>query len=134
MALDFDLVEWGPREEQAGRYLRSLRGLRNFLSLPWTMEWAELQDAVVGAGICANENPVPALLRYAEGRRPTQLDLEWAQAIDKRLRKPSKSAKQGRADLALTFAKDLARLDELHRVERLGESGLLPDLIGQIRE
>src|SRR5690606_34260599 len=105
-----------------------LRRLRQFQDLPWTSCWHRLQAEVAAAGIPMRDNPVPALLRHAGGRSPLGLDVAWAQTIDRSLRR------DGRADLALTLASNIRRLDALHARAELAGSGLLPPLIGPIRE
>lgn len=133
IALDLDAIDWGGQVGQAPRYIKSMRGLRQFRLLPWTPPWGALQAAVVAAGVGMAENPVPALLAQAQGRRPQDLDLAWARAIDNQLRRPNSLSKHGRADLALTFARNVARLDALHIVPALADSGVLPPRIGPIR-
>ena len=53
------------------------------------------------------DNPIPALLRQADGRGPREIGAEWADAAMRAHRRA------GRADLALTLRANLARLDAL---------------------
>jgi len=106
----------------------SITRLREFHDLPWTPAWRQLQAVIVAAKAPMRDNPIPALLRRAGGRNPLELDLALAQAIDRSLRR------DGRADLALTFASDIGRLDALHARARVRPSGLLPRRFGPIRE
>ena len=92
------------------------------------LAFGQLQTAVVAAGVSMRDNPTPALLRRAGGRDPLELDLAWAREVDRSLRR------DGRADLALTFARNIGRLDALHALAELAQSGLLPPRFGPIRE
>ena len=121
-------LDWGRNANQAPTHEKVLRRLREFHDLPWTPAWRRLQAAVVAAGVSMRDNPIPALLRRAAGLDPLELDLAWAWAVDRSLRRA------GRADLALTFARDLGRLDALHARAELARSDLLPPPFGPIRE
>lgn len=121
-------LDWGRHADRAQAHEEVLRRLRDFHDLPWTPGWRQLQAAVVAAGVPMRDNPIPALLRRAGGRDPLELDLAWARAVDRSLRR------DGRADLALTFARDLGHLDALHARAELAQSGLLPPRFGPIRE
>jgi hypothetical protein len=121
-------LDWGRNADQAPTHEGTVGRLRAFHDLPWTPAWRRLQTAVVAAGVSMRDNPIPALLRRAGSRDPLELDLAWARAVDRSLRR------EGRADLALTFANDLGRLDALHARAELARSGLLPPRFGPIRE
>ncbi|WP_127902402.1 hypothetical protein [Solirhodobacter olei] len=133
LTYDFEQIDWGLVQAKVNRYKSSLRALRDFLFLAWTPDWTALQEAVVRAGVSSVDNPVSALLGYAQGRSPAELDLAWAVGVDRDLRRCSTHAPYGRADLALTFARNIARLDALHGIETVRATDLLPSLIGPIR-
>jgi hypothetical protein len=123
-----DGLDWGRHASRASDHEDVLRRLRDFHDLPWTPAWRRLQSAVVAAGVPMRDNPIPALLRPAEGRDPLELDLAWAREIDRSLRRA------GRADLAVTFVSTIGRLDALHARGDLSRSGRLPPVVGTIRE
>jgi len=133
LALDFETIDWRGHRDQAGRYVRSLLQMREFRNLPWTPDWLALQRMIVAAGVCINDNPVPALLPWVEGLGPRDLTKPWAQKVDRWLRAPNALSHHGRADLAKTFARNIARLDRLHDIPRLAALGILPKPIGPIR-
>lgn len=108
LAADTTGLDWGRHASQAPTHQEVLRRLRAFRDLPWTPAWRTLQAAIVAAGVQMRDNPVPALLRRAGDREPMELDLVWARSVDRSLRR------DGRADLARTFGRDLERLDALH--------------------
>jgi hypothetical protein len=95
--------------------------------------WRTLQRAVVGAGVPMRDNPVPRLLPYVQGREPNGLDAAWAAETDRTLRSTLVHPPHGRADLAITFANNVGRLDRLHDHAALADSGLLPSRIGNYR-
>lgn len=121
-------LDWGRHADRASTHEKVVRRLRDFHDLPWTPGWRQLQAVIVAAKAPMRDNPIPALLRRARGRDPVELDRAWAQAVDRSLRR------DGRADLALTFANDIGRLDALHARAELAPSGLLPPRFGPIRE
>ncbi|MER2510354.1 MAG: hypothetical protein ABTQ27_16615 [Amaricoccus sp.] len=125
---DFNALDWGRHAPRAEEHILALSRLRAFEDLPWTPEWRRLQATVVEAGIAMRDNPVPALLRRADGCGPAALDIPWAVGIDRELRRA------GRADLARSFAAATRRLDALHAVPALAGSGLLPPVVGSVRE
>ena len=113
-------LNWGGHASRTDDHMEVLARLRAFEDLPWTPAWRRLQAAVVSAGVAMRDNPIPALLRRADGRDPAELDSAWAVEIDSGLRRAV------RFDLARTFAAATHRLDALHDVPALARSGLLP--------
>lgn len=133
LAQDFDLLDWSPFAGRATKYKLVLDRVRVFQGLPWTDDWRALQRAVVAAEVPMRENPIPRLLIYAKGRKPVDLDAAWAAETDRNLRSTLLHPPHGRADLALTFANNIHRLDRLHDIAALSGSGLLPPRIGDYR-
>jgi hypothetical protein len=131
---DLEALDWSPFSNREKTYKLVLDRLRVFRSLPWTKDWRALQRAVIEAGIPKTENPVPRLLPYAAGREPLELDAGWAAETDRALRSTFFNPPHGRADLALTFANNIRRLDRLHEFAAVADAGLLPPRIGAFRE
>jgi hypothetical protein len=134
LAQDFDTFDWSPFVGRAAAYKLVLERVRVFRDLPWTKDWWALQRAVVQAAVPMRENPVPRLLPYAAGREPRELDAAWAAETDRTLRSTLLHPPHGRADLALTFANNIRRLDLLHDIAVVAGSGLLPPPIGAYRK
>jgi hypothetical protein len=130
---DFVHLDWGPFAGRAKGYKLALDRLRVFRELPWTDGWRALQRVVIAAGVPMSQNPVPRLLPYAKGREPFQLDTPWAAETDRTLRSTLLNPPHGRADLALTFASNIRRLDALHGIGAVAASGLLPPQIEAYR-
>ena len=130
---DLGELDWGPFQNRAEAYILVLDRLRTFRQLPWTEEWMALQRVVVSAGVPMSQNPVPRLLSYVKGREPHQLDASWAAETDRNLRSTLLNPPHGRADLALTFANNIGRLDALHDIDAVATSGLLPPRISAYR-
>ena len=105
-----------PRE--MSHYRLVLLRLADRVDRAWTPGWRELQTRIVKAGVPRAENPVDILMSVAAdtGLEPWQLDREWAWAHERSLR----------ADLRLTFARNIARFDALRRIEAIAGAGLMP--------
>jgi len=105
-----------PREMY--HYRLVLLRLADRVDRAWTPGWRELQTRIVKAGVPRAENPVDILMSVAAdtGLEPWQLDREWAWAHERSLR----------ADLRLTFARNIARFDALRRIEAIAGAGLMP--------
>jgi hypothetical protein len=134
LAQDFGALDWSPFASRAADYKLVLDRVRVFRSLPWTDRWRALQHAVIEAEVPMRENPVPRILAHAAGREPHDLDAVWAADIDRSLRSTLLHPPHGRADLAVTFANTIRRLDGLHDIAALAGSGLLPPRIGLYRK
>ena len=126
----YDLCEHEPRRKI---HTKTIRNLLEFIELPWTPAWRDLQKVVTGTGITPRQNPVPKVLSWKPGIDPKRVKLEWAQRLDRDLRSTLKNPPHGRADLALTLARHLKAFDALHDIPAVAESGLLPPRIGPIR-
>jgi hypothetical protein len=133
LAQDLDAFDRSPFAGRAAAYRLVLERVRAFRDLPWTESWRTLQRAVVAAGVPMRDNPVPRLLPYAQGREPNDLDAAWAAETDRTLRSTLVHPPHGRADLAITFANNVGRLDRLHDQADVAGSGLLPSRIGNYR-
>jgi hypothetical protein len=133
LELAFDELDWGKFSNRSASHIKVLSRVRYLAQLPWTPIWSKLQTTVLDAGITTRENPVPALLAFADGRSPQSLDLRWAQDVDRKLRRTTPDQPHGRADLALTFARNVGRLDDLHSQPLFAAPHLLPPAIGTIR-
>ncbi|WP_108258123.1 hypothetical protein [Mangrovicoccus ximenensis] len=135
LELDPADIAWPGDQARQQDVARAFGSFRAFLLLPWSNGWFRLQLAIVAAEIPRKSNPVPLLLRHlaAEDLEPKELDLAWAQRVDRQLRSTVIHPPHGRADLALTFARHVGLLDELHNHPGIVRSGLLPPVIGQIR-
>jgi hypothetical protein len=133
LAQDLDAFDWSPFAGRAAAYKLVLDRVRVFRGLPWSDGWRALQRAVVAAGVPMRENPVPRLLPYARGREPVDLDAAWAAETDRTFRSTLVHPPHGRADLAITFANNVGRLDRLHDQAEVAGSGLLPSRIGDYR-
>jgi hypothetical protein len=131
--LAFDELDWGKFSNRSASHIKVLSRVRYLAQLPWTPIWSKLQTTVLDAGITTRENPVPALLAFADGRSPQSLDLRWAQDVDRKLRRTTPDQPHGRADLALTFARNVGRLDDLHSQPLFAAPHHLPPAIGTIR-
>lgn len=133
--LQADMSEYdlGAHEPRRKFHTNNVRNLREFVDLPWTPAWRELQKVVTGTGMTALKNPVPKVLSWHPGTDPDGLTLEWAQRLDRDLRSTLKNPPHGRADLAKTLARNLAAFDALHEISAVKGLGLLPALIGTIR-
>lgn len=130
---DMTAYDLGPHEPRRKVHTNNVRNLREFVELPWTPAWRELQKAVTGSGLTALDNPVPKVLAWNPGADPDGLTLEWAQRLDRELRSTLKNPPHGRADLARKLARHLAAIDALHKIPAVAGSGLLPPRIGPIR-
>ena len=126
----YDLGSHEPRRKV---HTDRIKNLRDFIELPWSPAWWELQSMVVGTGMTALDNPVPKVLSWKPGADPDSVTLEWAQRLDREFRSTLKNPPHGRADLAKTLARHLAALDALHDIPEVSGSGLLPPRIGPIR-
>lgn len=130
---DMSTCELGAHEPRRKVHTDKIRALRDFLELPWTPAWRELQGIVTGTGMTALDNPVPKVLSWNPGTDPDGLTLEWARRLDRELRSTLKNPPHGRADLAKTLARHLAAFDALHDIPVVTGSGLLPPRIGAVR-
>lgn len=130
---DMSAYDLGPHEPRRKIHADKIRALREFIELPWTPAWRELQVIVTGTGMPLLDNPVPKILSWNPGRDPDGITKEWAQILDRELRSTVKNPPHGRADLAKTFARHLAAFDALHDIPVVAGSGLLPPRIGPIR-
>jgi hypothetical protein len=130
---DISAYDIGHHEPRRKTHTNNIRNLREFMELPWTPAWRELQRLVTGAGMTALKNPVPKVLSWKPGTDPDGLTLEWAQQLDRHFRSTITSPPHGRADLAKTLARHLAAFDALHDIPAVAGSGLLPPRIGPIR-
>lgn len=133
LSVDLNSINWRNHAYQQDIHISKIKIMREWFSLPWTPEWHALQWAISRAGISAIATPVPKILKYTEGRNPGDLDLKWARETDRDLRSTIKNPPHGRTDLALTLCRNLKVLDELWSVPALARSGLLPDIIGNVR-
>lgn len=131
--VDATSLHFGRHERRRARYLGDVRALLTFIQLPWTPAWRELQNAVVKAGITHKDNVVPKILSWSPGTDPDGLTKEWAQRIDRNLRSSLKNPPLGRADLAVTLARQINAFDALHDIPSVAQTGLLPPRIGPIR-
>jgi len=111
--------------QQIDRYRRSLMSLRDFTTLPWTLDWRSLYAAAREAGCPPARNPVPTLMTYADGRSPWEMDDRWVLKVETCLRRPAEGAKHGRADLAKTFLVNVRRLEGLRDCPEFGGAHLL---------
>jgi hypothetical protein len=130
---DLEAVDWKGCSGAAS-HVRCLKRAKNFIMLPWTAGWRELQALVATADVPSATNPVPKLLAHAEGREPWELDADWAGEIDRNYRRMGNLSRHGRADLALTFEANIRRFDALHKIPAIATSGFLPKLIGNYRQ
>ena len=130
---DMSTYDLGAHEPRRKRHTNNVQNLREFVDLPWTPAWRELQNIVTGTGVAALKNPVPKVIAWNPGTDPDGLTLEWAQKLDRDLRSTLKNPPHGRADLAQTLARHLAAFDALHAIPAVAGSGLLPPRIGAIR-
>lgn len=130
---DISPYDLGPHEPRRKVHTDKIRNLRDFLELPWTPAWRELQTVVTGTGMTALQNPVPKVLSWKPGTDPDGLTLKWAQKHDRDLRSTLKNPPHGRTDLAKTLARHLTAFDALHEIPEVAGSGMLPPRIGQIR-
>lgn len=130
---DMTAYDLGPHEPRRKVHEDKIRNLREFIELPWTPAWRELQKVVTGSGMTALDNPVPKVLAWNPGTDPAGLTLDWAQKLDQELRSTLKNPPHGRADLGRKLARHLAAIDALHEIPAVAGSGLLPPRIGPIR-
>ena len=130
---DMSAYDLGAHEPRRKFHANNVRNLREFVELPWTPAWRELQKVVTATGMTARKNPVSKVLAWNPGTDPDGLTLEWAQRLDRDLRSTLKNPPHGRADLAQTLARHLAAFDALHDIPAVAGSGLLPPRIGPIR-
>jgi hypothetical protein len=130
---DMSAYDLGAHEPRRKVHTDKIRTLREFIELPWTPAWRELQGVVTGASMTALDNPVPKVLAWNPGADPNGLTLEWAQRLDRDLRSTLKNPPHGRADLGRKLARHLAAFDALHDIPAVAGSGLLPPRIGPIR-
>lgn len=130
---DMTAYDLGPHEPRRKVHTNNVRNLREFVELPWTPAWRELQKVVTGTGMTALDNPVPKVLAWNPGADPDGLTLEWAQRLDRELRSTLKNPPDGRTYLARKLARHLAAIDALHEIPAVAGSGLLPPRIGPIR-
>lgn len=130
---DMSAYDLGPHEPRRKVHADKIRNLREFIELPWTPAWRELQGIVTGTGMPLLDNPVPKILSWNPGSYPDAITKEWAQILDRELRSTVKNPPHGRADLAKTFARHLAAFDALHDISMVAGSGLLPPRIGAVR-
>lgn len=130
---DMSTYELGAHESRRKVHTDKIRTLRDFLELPWTPAWRQLQMAVVKAGMTALDNHVSKVLSWTPCTDPDGLTKEWAQKLDRDLRSTIKNPPHGRTDRAITFARHLAAFDALHDIPAVAQSGLLPPRIGPIR-
>jgi hypothetical protein len=126
LSRDLDGVDWAHRTSQANRYRSALRSLRVIAELARHPDWLALQKAVVDAGIMPRRNPVPYLFRVMEGASLDALTPAWLRSRERAFRSMELNPPYGRADLALTLVENAARLDALHAISSLHDSGLLP--------
>jgi len=132
LAMRWETVDLGQGARQASRYKKSLRSLARAVALDQSPGWRALQEAIVAAGVGARDNPVPALHALAGDRDPSDLTGAWAVAQSRHFRSTKAFPPHGRADLSITLANNIARLDALHAIPELRNSGLLPEPIGQV--
>lgn len=130
---DISAYDIGHHEPRRKVHTDKIRNLREFIELPWTPAWQELQKVVTGTGMTTLKNPVPKVLSWKSGMDPNSLTLEWARRLDRELRSTLKNPPHGRADLALTLANNLKAFDALHDIPEIAGCGLLPPRIGPIR-
>jgi hypothetical protein len=133
LSMDMDSIDWQNHIQRRDAYIVLIKRIQEWFSLPWTADWHALQWAISRAGISAINTPVPKILRFTGGRNPADLDQLWAKETDRDLRSTIKNPPHGRADMALTLCRNLKALDELWSVPALAKSGLLPDIIGNVR-
>ncbi|WP_152493360.1 hypothetical protein [Roseovarius sp. THAF27] len=134
LSVNFETVDWREHSDRSAEYAKLIRRLSALYNLPWNDKWRALQRAIVKAEVPTRENPVGFLLMYAGELNPYELDAPWARRIDRQLRSSIENPPYGRADLALTFARNIERLNALHRVSSLRDLGLLPEFIGTFRD
>jgi len=130
LARDPGSVDWQQFSGQATRYSGALRTLRIIAQLSRHAQWHRLQAAVVAAGVASRDNPVPYFFTLAEGDSPGILTAYWVTAQARAFRSTVLHPPHGRADLAETLAANAARLDGLHKIPCLRDSGLLPPRLG----
>jgi hypothetical protein len=123
----------GPHEPRRKVHTDKIRNLREFIELPWTQAWRELQRVVTETGITALDNPVPKVLAWNPGTDPDGLTREWAQRLDREYRSTHIHPPYGLTYLAKKLARHLAAFDALHDIPAVAGSGLLPPRIGPIR-
>ena len=80
------VYDLGPHEPRRERHTDRIRNLREFIDLPWTLAWRDLQKMVVGIGMTAKDNPVPKVLSWTPGTNLDGLTREWAQRVDRHSR------------------------------------------------
>ncbi|WP_111432048.1 hypothetical protein [Rhodobacteraceae bacterium DSL-40] len=107
--------------EEMAPYRTELARLAERLDMRWSDGWRQLQAAVVSAGIARSDNPVEELARVAvpAGLEPWQVDREWAWLHERGLR----------PDLRLTWARKIARFDDLGANEIIAATELLPPIM-----
>lgn len=130
---DMSAYDLGPHEPRRKVHADKIRNLREFIELPWTPAWRELQGVAIGTGMTPLNNPIPKVLSWNPGTDPDGITKGWAQLLDRELRSTVKNPPHGRADLAKTFARHLAAFDALHDIPVVTGSGLLPPRIGAVR-
>lgn len=130
---DMSAYDIGPHEPRRKFHTNIIRNLREFLELPWTSAWRELQRVVISTGMLHLNNPVPKVLAWNPGADPDGLTRDWAQRLDREYRSTLKNPPHGRADIALRLAGHLRAFDALHDIPAVARSGLLPARIGPIR-
>lgn len=116
-------------KNQQARYRQSFGAAKDYVSLKWTPTWISLYASVRDAGTPSASNPIPAILKYANGLEPYDLTPEWLQEVERQLRRPNDLSRYGRADLAKTLLANVGRFEVLRQRGVFRNVAILPAVL-----
>ncbi|MBY6159020.1 hypothetical protein [Pseudooceanicola nitratireducens] len=116
-------------KNQKARYRQSFGAAKDYVSLKWTPTWVSLYASVRDAGTPSASNPIPTMLKYANGLEPSDLTPEWLQEVERQLRRPNDLSRYGRADLAKTLLANVGRFEVLRQRGVFRNVAILPAVL-----